>query len=113
MRRQTIQRGFWAAMLLALVALNAHAQDRRPIDPGKARVVEHWTSERRASAIPRDLVIDPRGLGYLRQPNGVLTPYGHQVAAQTPARGATPWPFGKPSGGGGDATPPAIADMNR
>ncbi len=114
MRRQTIQRGFWAAMLVALVALNAHAQDRRPIDPGKARVVEHWTSERRASAIPRNLVIDPRGLGYLRQPNGVLVPYGHQVAAQTPARQATPWPFGKPSGGGGggDTTPPVIADMN-
>jgi len=89
------------------------SQDRESIDPGKARVVEHWTSVRRADAIPRDLVIDPRGLGYMPHPNGVLVPYGHEVAAETPAREATPWPFGKPSGGGGgDATGPAISAMN-
>ncbi len=110
MHTQAIQRGLWAAMAVALLALNAHAQDRKPIDPGKAQIVKYWTSERRASAIPRDLVIDPRGLGYMRHPNGVLVPYGHEVAAQTPAREATPWPFGKPSGG--DTTDPTITAMN-
>ena len=33
---------------------------------------------------PRDLVIDQRGLGYLRGADGGLTPYGHSVAADRP-----------------------------
>ena len=32
-----------------------------------ARIVAYWTKERVAAAIPRDLVIDERGYGYLRQ----------------------------------------------
>ncbi|MEH6587317.1 MAG: hypothetical protein V7720_12210 [Halioglobus sp.] len=46
-----------------------------------AKAFDHWTNERRAAAIPRDFVIDPRGLGYLRKPGGKLQPYGHSVAA--------------------------------
>jgi hypothetical protein len=49
-------------------------------DAGSA--FEYWTPERVAAAQPRDLVIDARGLGYLRRANGSLSPYGHSVAAQ-------------------------------
>jgi hypothetical protein len=76
-----------------------------------ARIVEHWTPERRAAAIPRDLVIDSRGLGYLRKPDRSLTPYGHAVAAVDAPRGATP--MARPGGGGSsDTTPPSIGGMD-
>ena len=56
-----------------------------------------------AAAIPRDLVIDHRGLGYLQLPNGTLRPYGHGIAAEKRpivpnAPGGIP---GRPGGGGG------------
>ncbi len=73
------------------------------VRPDSTRIIEHWTHARRAQAIPRDLVIDARGYGYLKAADGSLTPHGHTVAAQTPA--------GKPSGDV-DNTPPAISDMN-
>lgn len=65
------------------------------------------TAEEIASAIPRDLVIDHRGLGYLRLPSGDLQPYGHNVEAErrpiTPmAPGGVPGPPGSGGGGGGD-----------
>lgn len=69
-----------------------------------ARIVEYWTSTRRANAIPRDLVVDARGLGYLRMPNGSLQPYGHQIAANSGGDQST---MGKPIGG--DTTPPSIS----
>jgi hypothetical protein len=100
-----------ASIFCALLAGNAAAQSAKPIHPDKARVIEHWTSERRAAAIPRDLVIDPRGLGYLRRPDGSLVPHGHDIAAQAPSKGQTPSPFAKPGGGSGDTAPPAIAGM--
>ncbi len=59
------------------------------------------TAEDTAKAIPRDLVIDERGLGYLQLPDGSLRPYGHNIAAQKrpkvpTARGGIP---GRPGGG--------------
>jgi hypothetical protein len=41
---------------------------------------DYWTPERLDSAVPRDLVVDNRGLGYLRGANGGLSPYGHSIA---------------------------------
>ncbi len=76
------------------------------MDPAKARVVEYWTAERRAAAIPRDLRIDSRGLGYLRRPDGSLQPYGHQVSAEV--AGNSPSPNAQPGGGGNDTIPPTI-----
>jgi hypothetical protein len=64
----------------------------------------HWTKEKRAAAIPRDLVIDTRGLGYLRQPDGKLEPYGHSVAAMVRDQVR-----GKPDNS--DSTPPTIKNM--
>ncbi|NVK43354.1 MAG: hypothetical protein HWE39_19095 [Oceanospirillaceae bacterium] len=88
--------------VLGLAALGAgpvvQAAPNPAAEAAKARVVKHWTPERRAAAIPRDLVIDPRGLGYLKMPDGSLRPYGHDVAAT---------PFAGPPNSG-DSTPPNI-----
>jgi len=96
---------------MSMVAGVAYAQQGgsapgRTIATDKARVVQHWSAERRALAQPRDLVIDARGLGYLRNRDGSLEPYGHQVAAQAGGNGG---PTAGPSGG--DSTPPSIANM--
>jgi hypothetical protein len=80
-----------------------------PAAPGQgaehARIVEHWTPARRAAAIPRDLVIDERGYGYLKLPNGALQPYGHTVAAVGAQR-----PMAKP--GTGDGTGPTVTSLD-
>jgi len=104
MKPVRISKWLWAAIpiSIALMPVGALAQSARPgIDANKARVVAFWTAERRAAAIPRDLVVDPRGLGYLRRPDGTLVPYGHRVEAEDGPRVMTPLPFGKPTGGGG------------
>ena len=67
-------------------AEEAAAQSQRALDVRSKAVIDHWTPERRAAATPRDLVIDERGLGYLRGRDGRLTPHGHDVAA-TPMAG--------------------------
>jgi hypothetical protein len=69
------------------------------------RVVEHWTAARRRAAIPRDLVIDSRGQGYLRTKGGVLQPYGRQAAGSA----GEMTPRAKP--GGGDTTPPSVTNL--
>jgi hypothetical protein len=82
------------------------------MNAANARVVEYWTSERRANAIPRDFVIDSRGLGYLRRPDGSLRPHGHQIVAENAAN--EPRPNAKPGAGGGgsDHEPPLISAMD-
>jgi hypothetical protein len=45
------------------------------------RLAAYWDEGRRASAVPRDLVVDHRGLGYLRGADGTLQPYGHDRPA--------------------------------
>jgi hypothetical protein len=72
---------------------------------------DHWTPARRAAAVPRDLVVDDRGLGYLRKAGGQLEPYGHAtparaVAVAEAARGPQT-KAGKP--GTGDRTGPAVS----
>ena len=49
---------------VGLAGTTAYAQN----DQGAQRqaVIDYWTAERRAAAIPRDLRVDHRGLGYLR-----------------------------------------------
>ena len=75
-----------AAMFLAASAIlvpgAAAAQSDRGLDARSARAVQHWTPERRAAAIPRDFVIDERGLAYIRDRNGRLIPHGHDIQAQ-------------------------------
>ena len=101
------------SFLVPLLASNSisqlvHADNSQAMDSAKARIVEYWTKQRIADAIPRDLVIDPRGLGYLRKPNGTFSPYGHQVAADAISQQVTP--FARPSGG--DSISPSITSMD-
>jgi hypothetical protein len=110
-----------AAKLLIVAALGASAllvssgaSAGKPTDTGRADdVAAYWTPQRVAAAQPRDLVIDSRGLGYERGPNGSLIPHGHSTPARleqvVPARQA---PAAKPSGGGRDTTPPSVT-MNQ
>ena len=95
------------ATCVALATTVAGAQGVGRVNAASAAVFEHWTAERRAAAIPRDLVMDPRGYGYLRLSDGTLVPHGHDVAAQA-ASGAAP----KAGPGGGDVTGPSIIGMD-
>ncbi len=107
MKSARIKNCLWVAISISILlfSVNAAAQNAKPIDVSNARVADYWTGERRAKAVPRDLVIDPRGLGYLRRADGSLQPYGHNVAAQASPANPTPSPFGKPSGSGDTAAP--------
>lgn len=84
--------------------------------PAGGGPVDHWTSSRVAAAVPRDLVVDQRGLGYLRGARGELTPHGHTVMPQhAPLRAKSQTPQAKPGGAGGgsgDTTPPVISAMD-
>jgi hypothetical protein len=84
----------------ALLSPDAAAQNARAFEVRAAQAVKHWTPERRAAAIPRDLVIDERGLGYLRTPGNGLVPYGHTIAAAPVAAGVK------------DTIPPTITAMS-
>lgn len=89
-----------AVLLISLVPGLAAAQSQRALDVRSEKAVSHWTPERRAAAIPRDLVIDERGLGYIRARDGRLIPHGHDIA-----------PNAKP-GGSGDDTGPSVTAMS-
>jgi hypothetical protein len=67
------------ASVVVLLPLQGAVQAQ---SPGRADdVAAYWTAERRAAAQPRDLVIDQRGLGYLRRADGSLDPHGHSQSA--------------------------------
>jgi hypothetical protein len=94
-----------AAGVLALAPAGPGAAAPRG-DRGDA-VAAHWTAARQRAAIPRDLVIDQRGLAFRRGARGTLVPHGHgagQLYASAPK--AKPAPGAKP--GSGDKTPPTI-----
>ena len=86
---------FLGAAITASIAL-AGAAEAAPSARAQ-KVFDFWTAERVAQAKPRDLVIDERGLGYLKGVDGSLTPYGHSVRALK----SQPVPQAKPGGGGG------------
>jgi hypothetical protein len=81
-----------------------------PSERAKA-VFDFWTPERVAKVSPRDFILDERGLGYLRKPNGKLEPYGHAISAMSkqhvPNKGKPPGAGGGNGGGndgGGDTS---------
>jgi hypothetical protein len=96
-------------VLGSVVAQETEPGGNRAIDPGKARVIDYWTENRRQQAAPRDLVIDSRGLGYLRRADGSLEPYGHQITAEAQA---TPSPQARPPSGGDDTDSPLVVNMD-
>ena len=114
MRSNTVPFQFVALGLLAYFCLSAPAaaQSAQGLSARAQGVINHWTPERIRQATPRDLLIDDRGLGYLKQRDGYLQPYGHSTEARTPERRAIPSPFGKPGGGSSDTEPPTISDFN-
>lgn len=83
----------------------ASPQGLRMGSPEAQRVIEYWTAARRAAAIPRDLVVDENGQGYLRRPDGSLQLHGRRVAT---GGGATPM-----AAPGGDAQAPTIDENSR
>lgn len=97
--------GFLVPLACLAISQDVAAQNARALDVRAAQVIEHWTPERRAAALPRDLVIDPRGFAYLRGPGNSLTPYGHNVAAEA----ANPGPLAAPNG---DTTGPTVSGMD-
>ena len=97
-----------SAGLVLLAGQSAAAPRAGSPSAEHARIVAYWTKERVAAAIPRDLRIDERGYGYLRQPNGSLEPYGHTIAAQS--QSASPRPAAGPPGG--DNTAPSISNRD-
>lgn len=107
-----MRRNHWNAVCgafsLSALTFGGLAEAAPPAHSRAAQVIDHWTPERRASAQPRDLVIDSRGLGYLRRADGSLKPHGHQVAALAhDVDGPAPM---RPSPG--DTTPPSISAMS-
>lgn len=114
MRSRAVKLTVIAALGASALVASAQASAQPPADTGRADdVAAFWTPEKIASAQPRDLVIDSRGLGYQRAKNGSLTPYGHskpiRLEATTQARQV---PNAKPSGGSNDSTPPSIGDRS-
>ncbi len=82
--------------------------------PDVARIIQYWTAQRRAQAIPRDLVVDTQGFGYLRQPDGTLKAYGDRVGPLANAVSLIPLRIAalrSRRGSGGDSTPPSISNM--
>jgi hypothetical protein len=114
MRHLTVRAALLAAGCAAITLVGAGLSGAADTDPGSsararhARIVEYWTPARRATAIPRDLVRDERGQGYLRRTDGSLQPYGRRIAAATGGPGQMT-PNAKP---GGDTTAPTISNLN-
>jgi hypothetical protein len=98
----------FVALAAVVTMLSAGAAGAAPADRA-TEVAAHWTADRIANATPRDLVIDHRGLGYLRGASGDLQPYGHNVAAERSQLRAVPVPMKPPSGGGGGGGSDTIA----
>lgn len=109
--------GVTVLVVAALSSQRAFAQEAGQgnagrMDPEKTAVIEYWNDARRAAAVPRDLVVDPRGLGYLRRQDGSLQPHGHQIVAE-PATGGPGALAGTPNAGpGNDTSAPSISDMD-
>ncbi len=59
------------------LSLTSVAQAQNGPSERANKVLKHWTAERIAAAEPRDMLIDHRGIGYIRGKNGKLTPHGH------------------------------------
>ncbi|MPZ74174.1 MAG: hypothetical protein GEU74_13240 [Nitriliruptorales bacterium] len=71
-----------ALAVVATVGQPAAGSAAQPDSQADARA-RHWTAQRRAAAVPRDLVVDERGRGFLRLRNGGLESYGK--GAEQPA----------------------------
>lgn len=99
-------------VLVGLMAfLPAGTGSAAPAKGGGGAVAAHWTPARQRAAIPRDLLLDARGLAYERAEGGAVVPHGHDrgqlYAAPSPK--AKPTPAAKP--GGGDKVGPTVTKL--
>ena len=83
------------AMMATVVFVAAPANAASDKADKRKAVIDYWTPERRAAAQPRDMVVDHRGLGFLRRSDGSLQPYGHRIEAVAQAQ---PQPQARPGG---------------
>ena len=63
--------------LAMTISLTSVAQAQSAPSERADKILKHWTADKIAAAEPRDMVIDHRGLGYIKGKKGKLTPYGH------------------------------------
>ncbi len=105
----TIFAAFGTVAVLTVSIFATAAQAQNDNSARRQAVIDYWTAERRAAAMPRDLRVDERGLGYLRRPDGILTPYGHRIAAD---ERAVPAPNARPGTGGDDTEAPQISNLD-
>lgn len=89
-----------------ILPLTATVADAKPSAKNQ-KVIDHWTPARIQQAMPRQLVIAPNGLGYLKRPDGSLQPHGHNKLVEVSR--ATKQPQAKPGTGGGDNDGPVIS----
>lgn len=86
-----MRRAMWGSALLlgfAIIAAPSGVAAPDAEHANAAAVAAYWDAAHRAAALPRDLIVDERGLSHLRGRDGTLQPYGTGVAIK-----------GKPSGG--------------
>lgn len=104
--------GIAVAGLLA-TAVPAAAGPGGEADRGRSGdAAEHWTADRRAAAVPRDLFLDDAGNAWIRGGAG-LEPYGAGGAAgQLTAEPRKGPPGGGGGGGGADTGPTTISDRS-
>jgi hypothetical protein len=118
LRRSAPRTALFIAAALGALALAGVGADAQPASPaGGAGPAQYWTPARQAAATPRDLVVDHRGLAYLKRTDRSLEPYGHAVVAEAAPLRATIPPGALRQGGGGsagtgDGQPPVVADVN-
>lgn len=98
-------------ILMVLSAVGIALADNSGANPASQDPFTYWTSDRMATAVPRDLVVDHRGLGYLRSSNGGLSPYGHGIAAEEPPLRSTPLAQSNPAPRLGDSPVPLAAPL--
>lgn len=92
--RKTLVSTSLLAITLGLSYVSMAAPSERAL-----AVSKYWNKERIASAQPRDLALDHRGLAYLKGRDGKLTPYGHNIPATPEPRKGGKSGGGKPGSG--------------
>lgn len=102
-----------SSAVLSMAALGATAAQAKGKPDAKSQAVfDHWTADRLDAAQPRDMVLDHRGLAYMRGKNGQMKAYGHDKSyelKQEKLKAAKPEQRAKPTN---DTTPPAISSMS-
>lgn len=80
-------------------------------DERSKKVIDHWTNERIAAAIPRDMAVDKKGFGYIRRKDGSLIPHGHNRLTEFDSKAPNARPGGNGGSGSEDTTGPLISHI--